>query len=86
MQVRTGGKASVARVGDVLPEPHFLADVHADRIPVQMGVYGDRAVIVQDFYDVGLIKQRRVERPDEGVVPQVNNGALARGVHGRPIR
>jgi len=86
MQVRARGEARVAGVGEVLSAGHMLADAHLDRVPVQVGVDGDRAVIVEDLDDVGLVEHRRLDAATERVVTQIHDHALACGVDGRAVR
>jgi hypothetical protein len=59
MQMWAGRKAGIAGVGDVLPARYVLADSHANRIPMQVGVDANRSVTVNYLYDICLVKHDR---------------------------
>jgi hypothetical protein len=53
MQVRSAGKARVARVRDVFAALDHVARPHPYRAAIQMRILGERAVLVQDAHQVG---------------------------------
>ena len=83
MQVRPGGKAGITGIGDVFPESDVLADAYADRIPVQVSIDRDRAVVVQNFDDIGLSSSAG-SAPEEGVVTDVDDDASRAAYTGVP--
>jgi hypothetical protein len=78
MQVRTGGKTGIAGVGYVLPARDPRANAYADRVPVKMGIDGNRPVIVEDLDDIGLVEHDWAGTGAEGVMTDVDHGALPR--------
>ena len=52
MQMRAGGKSRVAGIGDILTAFHPLARSHANRIPAQMGIKTEGAVVVENADNV----------------------------------
>src|SRR3984957_8283054 len=85
MQMRPRGKARVSGVGYVLTAGHPRADTHADRVPMQVGIDGNGAIIVENLDDIGLIQHDRTRTREKGVVTDIDYRTFPRGVHGRPV-
>src|SRR3569833_2435883 len=75
--MRSGAEAGVARSGERFATADMLADVHPDRVPVEMAVEANGAIIVQYLHNVGLIHHHSRSAAEKGVVANIDDDAIA---------